>query len=1031
MPAQRISSILALCCLAMSPVSLASVDFDSDGVPDLSDNCVRVPNADQFDSDGDGFGNACDPDIALPNDGVVNVQDLGVLRQAFFASTGDANWNADADFNNDGTINVVDLGIMRSYFFESPGPAGAIRWIATEGGDWSEPRNWSPPGPPGPDDRVIIDLPDANPDIVIDQQVVDVYSLASTERLRIENGGTLRVMGPQTTLSDVQISNGVLVSAAPEADVTATVTSTQSNTTLLAIDGGTLRTAGTADWVATSGAFELRAAGAGSVLEVDQVTTLVDNSSTPDQTLEILVEAVDGGIVMAPDLQALRILAFVTGTSRNITISASGANSIVDLPALTQLTDAALPGPGRSSVRAQHGGQVFTPSLIQRNAIDLVLDAASHTSLDTVESWTNAMLEIAGGNRQFASLLRLIGSTLVADGATLNFPVLFNMQSASITVSNGTAVSWPGLLNFDHASATVIGDTSLSVPVSSVAVGTGGLQWVASGAGSVLAFPNLQSIVGAPVSPATSGRFAIRAQQGGQIDLSALSQIVVDDDDGGQVRAVDVAAVGSGSVVRLPILSNFDDQVTTGGERSAITATGGGTVETPLLDAPTQVDLRVDAVSSVDLSQMTVWTDSALRVENGAVAFPTLSNLNGSTITLSGVFVDLSSVVTMDGGGIVLEDGASTVLSGVENFDSASAILSDGASLSIGITSYRLDSGTESFAATGVGSQLSFPNLGSVSIGTPGVFSQELLLISAAAGGIVDFPMLDSMHVEDGTFSSQRDIRVSSVNAGSRVQMPLLSTFEDLEGGGSSIELLSSGVFEAPVLSIPVGVDLDTDATSVVNFPEVTTWTGGVLRLNRGSFALPNLVSLSQTQVRIFGTVVDVQMPSLASMTGGLLAVSENATVSLPALAAINGTGFDVQSSGELSVGAASFQLESGDANWQVEDLGSILSFPNLTSIEVGQAGTGSAARFDVDARDQGVLDLPALETMVVTDSGNGARRDFDLRASGSGSTVAMPSLVQVEDNDLSSGITSVVLGTAGGVVTFPASAVFINVSGP
>lgn len=38
------------------------LDADADGVPDGSDNCPNVANADQRDTDGDGQGNACDPD---------------------------------------------------------------------------------------------------------------------------------------------------------------------------------------------------------------------------------------------------------------------------------------------------------------------------------------------------------------------------------------------------------------------------------------------------------------------------------------------------------------------------------------------------------------------------------------------------------------------------------------------------------------------------------------------------------------------------------------------------------------------------------------------------------------------------------------------------------------------------------------------------------------------------------------------------------------------------------------------------------
>lgn len=91
-------------------------DTDGDGVADSVDNCSAVANADQRDTNGDGYGNVCDPD--LNNDGVVNAVDLGVLRAVFFAA------DADADLNGDGVVNAIDLGAMRATFFLPPGPSG-------------------------------------------------------------------------------------------------------------------------------------------------------------------------------------------------------------------------------------------------------------------------------------------------------------------------------------------------------------------------------------------------------------------------------------------------------------------------------------------------------------------------------------------------------------------------------------------------------------------------------------------------------------------------------------------------------------------------------------------------------------------------------------------------------------------------------------------------------------------------------------------------------------------------------------------
>jgi hypothetical protein len=100
------------------PDASNDTDTDGDGVIDTADNCIEVANADQRDTDNDGFGNSCDAD--LNNDGFVNFADLAIMKSTFFS--GDAN----SDLNGDGVVNFADLATMKLLFFEAPGPSGLL-----------------------------------------------------------------------------------------------------------------------------------------------------------------------------------------------------------------------------------------------------------------------------------------------------------------------------------------------------------------------------------------------------------------------------------------------------------------------------------------------------------------------------------------------------------------------------------------------------------------------------------------------------------------------------------------------------------------------------------------------------------------------------------------------------------------------------------------------------------------------------------------------------------------------------------------
>jgi YD repeat-containing protein len=84
----------------------SSPDSDIDGVSDIIDNCRYTANPGQEDTDGDGFGNACDAD--LDNDGFVGPNDFTLFALAWWSGTSSAHWNPDADLDSDGFVGPFD-----------------------------------------------------------------------------------------------------------------------------------------------------------------------------------------------------------------------------------------------------------------------------------------------------------------------------------------------------------------------------------------------------------------------------------------------------------------------------------------------------------------------------------------------------------------------------------------------------------------------------------------------------------------------------------------------------------------------------------------------------------------------------------------------------------------------------------------------------------------------------------------------------------------------------------------------------------
>jgi hypothetical protein len=106
-------------------------DTDGDGIPDTSDNCIDVANGpllpdagghSQLDTDGDGYGNACDCDF--DQSGACNIADFSIFRVDFWAT-----WDSGVgtDMDGSGRVGIGDFSLFRDGFWATvPGPSGVV-----------------------------------------------------------------------------------------------------------------------------------------------------------------------------------------------------------------------------------------------------------------------------------------------------------------------------------------------------------------------------------------------------------------------------------------------------------------------------------------------------------------------------------------------------------------------------------------------------------------------------------------------------------------------------------------------------------------------------------------------------------------------------------------------------------------------------------------------------------------------------------------------------------------------------------------
>jgi hypothetical protein len=102
--------------------AVAPGDADGDSTADIFDTCVSVANAEQNDTDGDGFGDACDRDF--DQNGACNIEDFTIFREDFIATT---DRGIGTDMDGSSAVSIADFSLFRArYVAGKPGPKGPV-----------------------------------------------------------------------------------------------------------------------------------------------------------------------------------------------------------------------------------------------------------------------------------------------------------------------------------------------------------------------------------------------------------------------------------------------------------------------------------------------------------------------------------------------------------------------------------------------------------------------------------------------------------------------------------------------------------------------------------------------------------------------------------------------------------------------------------------------------------------------------------------------------------------------------------------
>ncbi|MEM7082951.1 MAG: thrombospondin type 3 repeat-containing protein [Pseudomonadota bacterium] len=421
-------------------------DADGDGVVDELDNCVNVANAPQRDTDGDGIGNFCDPD--LNNDGIVNFIDISTWT-GFFLSN-----DPDSDFNGDGVVNFIDFVIITQAFLEPPGPPGTIVWVSLVDGNFNDRLNWQPQVVPTAGTTAIIDpgvavtASQSGGDITVKNLVVNetltTSSTAITATSAIELGGVMNMASGSLNSTAIVPS----LAGVGQLNVTGAPTWTAST---IGVDATIMNSSNinVTDGLTVNGMITIDAPASPTGL-------VFTNNQSVGGTGSIVFNGVVNGVITEPRLFPLNGTIVTFDSSLTIrggkgTIGQSNASVILNGPVIADIASQSIqvngnPWSGSSTLSAINGGGLILAGNFDNGAGTINLDTANGTlGLASSAALRNA------------TIVGSLGTNMATLGGISTFENL--SYTGDVSLSNAHNINVIGDLNF-NGTATITAPAS-------------------------------------------------------------------------------------------------------------------------------------------------------------------------------------------------------------------------------------------------------------------------------------------------------------------------------------------------------------------------------------------------------------------------------------------------------------------------------------------------------------------------------------------------------------------------------------------